>query len=175
MIGASAGAVSVQCDQLNCLLTCYGVLCDIRKQSCRDMSRKLGARLWVRTSNFEHPVDSVSRLVQQHPFNRKLQLLLPVPDRRQATTQVPDLSAFYYGVHTTLGILTDAKFIPDVLTDATFLGVCLDRSQRAAITPDAHLHLVVLKSHYQRLGITGKRLGATGRLLQSSCRHREWT
>ncbi len=132
----------------------------------RDMSSKLGAKLWVRISHFDHPVDSAASLVRKHPFNRKVQLLLPLlPNTQDVLPPVPDLSAFYYSIHASLAIVTDPEFIKPSVGDTSFSCVCLNGSPRAACTPDGKLHVTVSKNEYQCLGIAGSRIGATGRLI----------
>lgn len=132
------------------------------------MSGKLGAKLWVRTSHFGHPIDSAGNLVQKHPFNHKLQLLLPsLPEQQKRGPQVPDLSAFYYSIYASLAVVTDPDFIRSFSADTAFSCICLKRSRRAVCTPDAHLHLVVSKNEYQRLGIPGARILSTGRAINS--------
>lgn len=130
------------------------------------MSSKLGAKLWVRVSHFDHPVDSAASLVRKHPFNRKLQLLLPLLSNKQdVVPPVPDLSAFYYSIHASLAIVTNSQFI-ESSAGSTFLScVCLNGSPRAARTPDGKLHITVSKNEYQCLGIAGSRIGTTGILI----------
>ena len=130
------------------------------------MSDKLGAKLWVRISHFGHPVDSAASLVRKHPFNRKVQLLLPLLQKKQdVLPPVPDLSAFYYSIHASLAIVTDPAFINPAIDDTSLSCVCLNGSACAACTPDGKLHVTVSKNEYQRLGIAGSRIGSTGRLI----------
>ncbi len=142
------------------------LLAEIR-EAYFDMNN-LGARLWVRTSSFQHPVDSSLSLIQKHPANSKLQLLLPVlPEQQHAAPQVPDLSAFYYAVHISLSSFADQILIQKVLKDASLCCISLERPRRAAVTPDGHLHLVVSQSEYQNVGVVGRFMDVTGRPLLS--------
>ncbi len=134
----------------------------------RDMSSKLGAKLWVRISHFDHPIDSAASLVRKHPFNRKVQLLLPLlPNTEDVLPPVPDLSAFYYSIHASLAIFTDPAFINPAIGDTSLSSVCLNGSTRAACTIDGKLQVTVSKNEYQRLGIAGSRIDTTGRLICS--------
>ncbi len=136
----------------------------------RDMSNKLGAKLWVRISHFDHPVDSAASLVRKHPSNRKVQLLLPLlPNKQDVVPPVPDLSAFYYSIHASLAIFTDPEFIIPNVGDTALSCVCLNGSPRAACTPDGKLHVTVSKNEYQCLGIAGSRIGTTGSSFASPC------
>ena len=140
-----------------------------RARACcawRDMSNKLGAKLWVRISHFEHPVDSAASLVRKHPFNRKVQLLLPLlPNKQDVLPLVPDLSAFYYSIHASLAVVTNPAFINPAVGNTSLSCVCLNGSPRAACTTDGKLHVTVSQNEYQRLGIAGSRIGTTGRLI----------
>lgn len=127
------------------------------------MTSKLGSRIWVRTSNFEHPVDSVAKLLLKHPFNRKLQILTPLPigDAQARSTAI--LSGFYYKTRLNLSALVDVDFIQANLVDASMVCASADTNKRVAITPDGWLHVVVSKEQYRCLGLAGEQVLGTGR------------
>ena len=126
------------------------------------MASKLGSRIWVRTSNFEHPVDSVAKLLLKHPFNRKLQILFPLPIDTVQTTPVAVLSGFYYKMQLSLPALVDIDFVQANLVDASLFCASSDTNTRVAITPNGWLHLIVSKEQYQCLGLVGERVLGTG-------------
>ena len=128
------------------------------------MASKLGSRIWVRTSNWHHPVDSVARLLAKHPYNRKLQILLPLPHDAVQAISTALLSGFYYEVKIKLSTLVDYDFIQANLVDASLFCASADTSTRVAITPHGCLHIVVCTQQYECLGLTGERIPGTGRL-----------
>lgn len=127
------------------------------------MASKLGSRIWVRTSGFAHPVDSVAKLLLKHPFNRKLQILFPQPVDTVQLIPVAVLSGFYYRMQSSLSLLVDVDFIQANLVDASLFCACADTSTRVAITPNGWLHIIVSKEQYQCLGLAGERVLGTGR------------
>ena len=128
------------------------------------MTNNPGAKLWVRASNFDHPVDSASRLVNRHPFNQKLQLTLPVPARQQLELQeVPDFGAYFYAFRANLAAFISPGFAQLASSEETLSCVCLERLLPACVTPDRHLHLLVPKTCHQQLGVPGVRLGTSGK------------
>lgn len=127
------------------------------------MASKLESRIWVRTSDFEHPVDSVAKLLLKHPFNRKLQILFPQPVDTVQTILVAILSGFYYKTQSSLSALVDVDFIQANLVDASLYCASADTNTRMAITPNGWLHLIVSKEQYQCLGLAGEGVLGTGR------------
>lgn len=119
----------------------------------------------MRTSNFEHPVDSVAKLLLKHPFNRKLQILCPLPINAVQPRPTAILSGFYYKTRLNLSALVDVDFIGANLTNlpASLFCASADINTRAAITPNGWLHVVVSKEQYRRLGLAGERILGTGR------------
>ena len=135
------------------------------------MPNTRGARLWVRTSNSGHAIDSAAKVIQAHPFNRKLQLILPAS--QQQAQQAFDVSAFYYAIRTHLATLTELACAQSSFSEGLLSAVCLDRSQAACVTPDQHLHVLMSKDQHQRLGITGARVGPTGKTALTPRRKRQ--
>lgn len=127
------------------------------------MASKLGSRIWVRTSNFEHPVDSIAKLLLKHPFNCKLQILFPLPVDTVQTASIAILSGFYYKTQLSLSALVDVDFIQTNLVDASLFCASADTNTCVVITPDGWLHLVVSNEQYQCLGLVGERVLGTGR------------
>lgn len=128
------------------------------------MASKLGARIWVRTSNFDHPVDSVAKLLVRHPYNRKLQILLPLPAHAVQAISTAILSGFYYEMQIRLSTLVDFDFIQTNVVDASLFCASVETSTHVAVTPDGWLHLVVCKPQYECLGLAGKQVLGTGSL-----------
>lgn len=132
--------------------------------ACPAMTSKLGSRIWVRTSNFEHPVDSVVKLLLKHPFNRKLQILCPLPTGTVQARSTAILSGFYYKTRLKLSALVDVDFIQANVAGASLVCASADTNTRVAITPNGWLHVVVSKEQYQCLGLAGERVLGTGRV-----------
>ena len=137
------------------------------------MTSKYGSRIWVRTSNVEHPVNSLAKLLLKHPFNRKLQILFPLPIDTVQAISTAILSGFYYKTQLNLSALVDVAFIQANLVDACLFCASADTNTRVAITPNGWLHLIVSKEQYQRVGLAGERIFGTGRAIfwssQASC------
>lgn len=134
------------------------------EQACCAMASKLGSRIWVRTSYCDHPVDSVAKLLVKHPYNRKLQILLPLPHDAVQAISTAILSGFYYIVQISLSTFVDCDFIQANLVNASLFCASADTSIRVAITPDGYLHIVVCKQQYECLGLAGERVLGTGKL-----------
>lgn len=128
------------------------------------MASKLGSRIWVRTSYCDHPVDSVAKLLVKHPYNRKLQILLPLPHDAVQAISTAILSGFYYKMQISLSTFVDCDFIQANLVDASLFCASADTSIRVAITPDGYLHIVVRQQQYECLGLAGERVLGTGKL-----------
>lgn len=125
----------------------------------------------MRTSNVEHPVNSLAKLLLKHPFNRKLQILFPLPIDTVQAISTAILSGFYYRTQLNLSALVDVAFIQANLVDASLFCASADANTRVAITPNGCLHLIVSKEQYQCVGLAGERIFGTGRailLVQSS-------
>ena len=127
------------------------------------MASKYGSRIWVRTSTVEHPVNSLTKLLLKHPFNRKVQSLFPLPIDTVQAISTAILSGFYYTTRLSLSALVDVAFIQANLVDASLLCASADANTRVAITPNGWLHYVVSKEQYQCLGLAGERVLGTGR------------
>lgn len=124
---------------------------------------KLGSRLWVRTSNFEHPVGNIAKLLFKHPFNRKLQILCPLPTGTVQARSTAILSGFYYKTQLHVSALVDVDFIQANVVDASLICASADTNTRVAITPNGWLHVIISKKQYRCLGLAGERVFGTGR------------
>ena len=133
------------------------------------MASKLGSRIWVRTSSFDHPVNSVAKLLCKHPYNHKLQILLPLPSDTLQAVSTAVIPGFHYAAEIQVSALLELDFIRANLTNASLFCACLDSNRRLSITPDGWLHVVISKQQYQRLGIIGERIAGTGRESSLPC------
>lgn len=131
--------------------------------TCRSMTSKLGSRIWVRTSNFNHPVNSVAKLLCKHPYNHKLQILLPLSSDTVQAISTAVISGYYYATQIQLSALLEFDFIQANVRDASLFCACLDSTRCLSITPDGWLHVVMSKQQYQGLGLVGERITGTGR------------
>ena len=127
------------------------------------MPSKFGSRIWVRTSSFHHPVDSVAKLLQKHPYNGRLQLLLPLALSTVQAVSTASIYGFYYVTQISLSHLVDASFIQANISGASLYCACVDSNRRIAITPDGWLHIVVCKQQYHSLGLIGQQISGTGK------------
>jgi Ribonuclease P 40kDa (Rpp40) subunit len=132
-----------------------------------------GPKLWVRSSSFAHPQDSLHKLLASHVSNQALHLLLPgcsaqmVEELPEHARLVDSVKAYYYEVQMNLSSLTDRNFIdqmkqPEARVHAITADADLDRDV-AAVTPGGWLHLSVGRSTYRQLGLDGSYSSVTGK------------
>lgn len=158
------------------------------------MPSKQGPRLWVRCTNLQHPKYSLPELLDAHPLNQGVQLLLPTrPDESPGPPPPchPELAAALLAnaaclVRGPLGDLlhdlsnqgawdsravTAADGTVAVAAEgqalcpcALLVGTQLACNGGAAITPQGQLHLTVTPEMYAELGL----VGARGSILQGA-------
>ena len=127
------------------------------------MVKKLGPKLWVRTSSFCHPNDSVGKLIRKHPFNCKLQVLIPIQrEAASSALHVPDVSAFYYSLRANSVVLADQVFINSNIAGAGFQCISIGHVYELAVTPDSHLHLALPKTLHQTVGLQASQINDSG-------------
>lgn len=141
-----------------------------------------GPTLWVRCSHLDQSHASIWSLIDAHPFNEQLQLILPqpVPGKLEVPSllglmltlhscagvqaRLQALTGFYYSVTCTPGAFCQADFIerhlkePGSRLQALSVNSNVARGDAVALTPDGWLHLAVSKDTYQYLGLTGRSL-----------------
>ena len=141
-----------------------------------------GSTLWVRCSHLDQSHASIWSLINAHPFNRQMELIVPQPvpgKHKELLTatlmltlhccaglreRLQALTGFYNSVTCTPGAFCQPEFVEKHLKQsgsrlqALSVNTDVARGDAVALTPDGWLHLAVCNDAYQHLGLTGRSL-----------------
>jgi len=109
-----------------------------------------------------------SKLIQSHPFNHEIQLVLPGEQAQAVLNTIEQNEQYYYELEAPLSIVLDPGFLDETLTKRSVeqhkthslymhtIDTCIDTEDVAVIDGDGCLVLSLQKETYESFGLEGR-------------------